>query len=95
MDKIREINELVQNLDTIVEEHKSNPDNRYLDCSWIAVVYIGKDWRFAKKAGCKKDSYWKWILYSTSTQDASSLLAEKISNAIANHDDFCIRQRYL
>ena len=90
-----QIENLKETLNNIVAEHSNNNDNHYLDSCWIGVMYYGKDWRFAKRIGCKKDSYYGWLFYSTSSNSAGTKLADKMSDAIAGLEGFTIRQRYL
>lgn len=86
---------LRKSLDKIVQEHQADPEMKYLDANWVCVKYVGKDWRFAKKVGCKKDGYYGWIFYSTSTNDAGTVLADKIINKVGNREHFAVRERQL
>lgn len=90
---------LRKTLDKIVQEHQADPNMQYLDANWVCVKYVGKDWRFAKKIGCKKDYYYGWIFYSTSTNSAGTALCDKIINAVQrlslSREHFVVRERQL
>ena len=75
---------LKSELENIKKNHKEKELNdyniNYLDACWICVK-PNTDWRTAKKMGCKKDSYYGWIFYSTSTNSNGTELFEKIKTA--------------
>jgi hypothetical protein len=75
-----------QNLKTELETIKANHKETYLDASWICVRPINMNWREAKKIGCKKDYYWGWIFYSTSTNSNGNELYNKIKEACKDFD---------
>lgn len=86
---------LRKNLNKVVQEHKDDPEMKYQDANWVCVKYVGKDWRFAKKVGCKKDGYYGWIFFSTSTNDAGTALADKIINVVQGREYFSVREHQL
>jgi len=55
--------------------------NKGLDATFISVVADGMGWREAKKMGFRKDYYYGWILYSTSTNSNGYNLYENIKLA--------------
>lgn len=70
-------------LDSIVENHKGT----YLDALWIGVMKPSSmGWREAKKLGMKKDSYYGWMFYSTSTNSNGYDLLEKIQKVCSPYD---------
>jgi len=69
---------LLTELQNITENHKET----YLDALWIGVRKPhNMGWREAKKLGMKKDSYYGWMFYSTSTNSNGYDLLEKIERA--------------
>lgn len=87
-----QIDTLKDQLQTIVEQHEADPSNRYLDSNWMAVIYKGND--SAVKVQCKKD-YYGWMFFKTSTDSAGTVLADKISDAIADYPELSIVERQL
>lgn len=72
--------ELIKELDELVDNWDTNPNNKkQLDCNWICVKFPKSvNWRIAKKAGAEKDIYWGWVLWQTSAQDNGSNLAVEV-----------------
>lgn len=62
---------LLDKLNDLKANWDSNPANTHgLDCVWICVKFPKSfPWREAKEFGAKKDSYWGWILWSTSINE--------------------------
>jgi hypothetical protein len=71
-------------LTTKATEIKANHEAtaKGLDALWMCIRFNSKDWRQAKKAGAKKDSYYGWILYSTSTNSKGYELKEALSKLV-------------
>ena len=67
-------------LDSIKANHKAQ-GNTGLDATYISIVASGMNWREAKKMGLKKDFYYGWMLYSTSTNSNGYELFEKMKEA--------------
>ncbi|MCP4801410.1 MAG: hypothetical protein GY891_00980 [Bacteroidetes bacterium] len=67
-----------QELENKLEEIKTNHKEESFDPVWICVRGNGSNWREYKKMGMKKDSYYGWIFYSTSTNSNGYDLYEKI-----------------
>jgi len=75
------------NLLTELQNIKKNHKESYLDALWIGVMKPSTmGWREAKKLGMKKDSYYGWIFYSTSTNSNGYDLLEKIKIACAPYN---------
>ena len=72
--------ELVKKLDEVKANHEIEATHQ--DAIWVCVRFHNKDWRAAKKAGAKKDSYHGWILYSTSTNSGGYELYEAIRTEV-------------
>jgi hypothetical protein len=70
-----------QNLKTELETIKVNHKEKGLDPCFISVSASGMNWREAKKIGMKKDYYYGWVFYSTSTNSNGYDLYEKIKQA--------------
>ena len=70
-----------QELENKLEEIKANHKEENLDPVSICVRGSGSNWREYKKMGMKKDSYYGWIFYSTSTNSNGYDLYEKIKEA--------------
>lgn len=70
-----------QNLKTELETIKANHKEEYLDPCFISVRASGMNWREAKKIGMKKDYYYGWVFYKTSTNSNGYDLYEKIKQA--------------
>ena len=58
--------------------------NQGLDASLFAIIV--NNWRLAKSIGAKKDSYYGWIFYSTSTNSDSNGLSNKLNELILGFD---------
>ena len=72
----------MKNLLTELQNIRKNHKESYLDALWICVKKPSDmTWREAKKIGMKKDSYYGWIFYSTSTNSNGYELLEKIKIA--------------
>lgn len=59
-------------------------ESQGLDASFFAIVV--KNWRLAKSIGAKKDGYYGWIFYSTSTNSNSSLFSDKLNEIITGFE---------
>lgn len=70
-----------QNLKNQLEEIKANHKEEYLDPNFICVRGSGLSWREYKKLGMKKDGYYGWIFYKTSTNSNGYDLYEKLKTA--------------
>jgi hypothetical protein len=68
--------ELTQELKQVAKKHKQEAIG--LDPVWMCVKFANADWRKAKAAGAKKDSYHGWILFSTSTNSKGYELMQEI-----------------
>lgn len=90
--QIDNIDAIKDELQTIKEQHETDPSNMYLDANWMAVIYKGND--SAVKVQCKKD-YYGWMLFNTSTNSAGTSLADKIGNAIADYPELTIVEHQL
>ena len=66
----------------VKKNHEIEMDGKGQDAIWVCVKFHNKDWREAKKAGAKKDSYHGWILYSTSTNSRGYDLYESIKTLV-------------
>ena len=66
-----------------------------LDAAYINVSMVGKNWRKKKAVGCKKDYYWGWIFFSTSTNSDGDGLYEKIKELCSPYKDLFVNQRQL
>ena len=78
----------------IIEAHKET----YLDSMWMGIVGSNKnEWRLYKSYGFKKDSYYGWILTSTSVNSNGYELYEKIQKLINNYPELELKvvSRYL
>ena len=74
---IQDYQDLRTELDSIKAEHKAQ-GNTGLDATYISIVASGMGWREAKKMGFKKDFYYGWMFYSTSTNSNGYELFEKM-----------------
>jgi len=90
--QIDTIDTIKDELQTIKEQHETDPSNMYLDANWMAVIYKGDN--SSVKVQCQKD-YYGWMLFKTSTNSAGTRLAEKINNAIADYPELTIVERQL
>lgn len=64
-----------------------------LDASYINVKMLGKDWRKKKSLGCKKDYYWGWIFFSTSTNSDGYGLYQKIKELCSPYKDLLVTEK--
>lgn len=70
-----------QDLKKQLEEIRGNHKETHLEAAFIMVKASGLNWRECKKLGMKKDSYYGWVFYSTSTNSNAYELYTKIENA--------------
>jgi hypothetical protein len=77
MKTLKDYQDLKNKLENIRAEHKQDG----LDPNFISVRASGMNWREAKKIGMKKDYYYGWVFYSTSTNSNGYDLYIKIKNA--------------
>ncbi len=77
MKTLNDYKELLNKLDLLTNNWDKNQG---LDASFFAIIV--KDWRLAKSIGAKKDSYYGWIFYSTSTNSDSNGLSNKLNELI-------------
>ena len=77
---IQDYQDLRIELDSIKANHDAQ-GNTALDATYISIVASGMGWREAKKMGFKKDFYYGWMFYSTSTNSSGYELFEKMKEA--------------
>lgn len=70
-----------QNLKKELEKIRTNHKEESLEAAFICVRSSGLNWRECKKIGMKKDSYYGWVFYSTSTNSNAYNLYERIKKA--------------
>ena len=66
-----------------------------LGATYINVSMVGKDWRKKKAVGCKKDFYYGWIFFSTSTNSDGYGLYEQIKKLCEPYKDLSVIERQL
>jgi hypothetical protein len=81
MKSLIEYKELTNQLNSLTNNWDKNQG---LDASFFAIIV--KDWRLAKSIGAKKDSYYGWIFYSTSTNSDSNGLSKKLNELISGFE---------
>ena len=75
-------------VEKIIEAHKET----YLDSMWLGIVGSNKNkWRLYKSNGFEKDSYYGWILVSTSVNSNGYELYQKIQKLINNYPELEIK----
>jgi len=90
---MQEYIELKQQLEALKQGWDNNPNNnKRLGASSILVT-IKDDWRKAKSLGCKKDGYWGWVLFSTSTNSDGYSLYEEIKKLTKDFGDIKAYER--
>lgn len=57
---------------------------RVMDANWVGVTI--PDWRVAKNVGAKKDGYYGWILWSSSTNDNGTAYYDEVRLLMEKHD---------
>tara|TARA_B100000497_G_C7607908_1_gene365045 strand:+ start:162 stop:434 length:273 start_codon:yes stop_codon:yes gene_type:complete len=83
-----------QHLKTELEKIKSNHKEEYLDPCFISITASGMGWRKAKSLGMKKDYYYGWVFYRTSTNSNGYELYEKLQSACEGYE-LCVSERQL
>jgi len=92
---MQEYTELKEQLKVLDKGWDNNPNNNQtLGASYIAVTIRG-DWRKAKSLGCKKDSYWGWVLFDISTNSNGYSLYEEVGKLTKDFDDIKIYERQI
>ena len=92
MENLENYKDLKNKLETL----SSNWDKQqFLSASHIIVTMHGKDWRKKKAVGCKKDYYYGWIFFSTSTNSDGYGLYEEIKKLCAPYKDLLVTETQL
>ena len=92
MENLENYKELKNKLEAL----SSNWDKQQgLSASYINVAMYGKNWRKKKAVGCKKDYYYGWIFFSTSTNSDGYGLYEEIKKLCAPYKDLLVTERQL